>query len=210
MMKFNHVFVVTGLLALSSVAQGVSINFDTNAGGAPLPNGGAFGGELPLTNLYSSLGVNFSGPTAGNGGAILDQSGNFGVNARSGTKFLAFNRGSSMSNGGIPTDPETLTFSALQQSVSIYASGGDSNATFVMNAYNAVGGLVATNTVLAPSGGYGLLGVSFAGGIKSVVLTSATDPTFVFDDLSYSTVPEPASMLASSAVLSLCARRRRV
>ncbi|HEY6866638.1 MAG TPA: hypothetical protein VI792_05230, partial [Candidatus Eisenbacteria bacterium] len=65
-----------------------------------------FMGTGPLRDAYQSLGVRFSGPGALDGGAILDQCGNFGVNGYSPPNFVAFNAGATMANGGVPIGPE--------------------------------------------------------------------------------------------------------
>jgi hypothetical protein len=53
-------------------AFGGSIDFET---GAP----DDFSDATALTTTYIGLGVLFSGPGGNNGGAIMDQSGNFGL-----------------------------------------------------------------------------------------------------------------------------------
>ena len=60
--------------ALASVAAAQTINFE-ELGAQP----SAFSSANPLGNEYGPA-VLFSGPSALNGGAILNQSGNFGVN----------------------------------------------------------------------------------------------------------------------------------
>jgi PEP-CTERM motif len=152
-----------------------------------------FVSTVPLTSAYSSSGVTFSGPSAGQGGAILNQSGNFGVNAYSGTNFLAFN-GTTYATG-----PETIVFTDLWKTVSIYAAGGNSINTFLMQAFDSIDSLVGTASVITQ--GWSLLAVSSEiEDIRKVVLTqTAGDGTFVFDDLratdSSAPVPEPASLI---------------
>jgi hypothetical protein len=62
-----------------------------------------------LRDRYAPLGVRFSAP-GNDGGAILNESSNFGVSGYSGVNFLAFNAGVLMSDGGNPQFPEKLTF----------------------------------------------------------------------------------------------------
>ena len=76
-----------------------------------------FSGMPALTNEYASDGLLFAGPIAGDGGAVLNQGGNFGVNARSGVQFLAFNDGAS-SQTGTPRGPERL--SSKVETISIW------------------------------------------------------------------------------------------
>ena len=93
MMSLAYVFIAPLALTVQSAAD--VITFD-ELGTQPA---GFFLVE-PLRNEYA--GLRFSGPSALDGGAILDQDGNFGIEARSGRNFLAFNRGDSvlMANGG--------------------------------------------------------------------------------------------------------------
>src|ERR1044071_288968 len=79
------------------------IDFDHDASGNPLPAFCLFRDTSSLTELYAPLGVHFSGPRTNSGGAILNQCGNFGVPAISGSNFLAFNRSAAFLSGGIPT-----------------------------------------------------------------------------------------------------------
>ena len=93
-----------------SIVSGVASNSlfvpSTPYGGVNPPAGGcsgtfvdfelagpcAFNQTVALSNQYAGLGVIFAGPSGNDGGAVLDQCGNFGINARSGTNFLAFNQ----------------------------------------------------------------------------------------------------------------------
>jgi hypothetical protein len=187
----------------------VSINFDTDAAGNPLVVTGSFASNDPLTTLYTPLGVTFSGPSALDGGAILNQSGNFGVNARSTPNFLAFNRNSSMQNGGVPRDPETLTFSPPVSDASIYASGGGAATSFRMEAFDAGGSSLGFNTGASAIGAYVQLSVASATPIARVVLTEiGGDPHFVYDDLNFTPIPEPGSLSALALGLSLLRRKR--
>ena len=71
----------------------------------------SFRDTTALRERYAASGVHFTGPEQNDGGAILNMCGTFGVNARSGENFLAFNRYSSgMLDGGMPADPETIEF----------------------------------------------------------------------------------------------------
>ena len=180
------------VLPAGAVAD-IMITFDER-GSAPVK----FISAVPLTTEYS--GVTFSGPRSLDGGAILDQGSNFGsLSAYSGLNFLAFNRQATMNNTGIPTDPETIVFTDLWKTVSIYAAGGNSMDTFLMQAFDSNDNLVGTASVTAQ--GWSLLTVSSAAdNIRKVVLTqSAGDGTFVFDDLSATDssapVAEPASLI---------------
>ena len=204
---------LTGLLACHSAqAVVISIGFDTDALGAPLTVPGFFS-LIPshLTELYAPLGVHFSGPTAANGGGILNQSGNFGVNARSGVNFLAFNvnPGVNYADLGHPTDPETITFDTPMGSVSIYAAGGNNANTFVMTGFDTSGALVVSQSVTTQT--YAPLQVSWPLGLRSVRLSVTAPPTndyFVYDDLFASSVPEPSSALLLGALSAVGLARR--
>ena len=205
----------------SGKAQAGVINFDTDASGNNLVGATGFS-TSPLTELYAPLGVHFSGPSTGKGGAILDMISSFGIGARSGRNFLAFNL-----NLTFPRVPETITFDSLMSNVAIYGASGRGlfgalrTAEFQLNAYNTNGDLV--DSVTATSNyDYVLLSVSGAG-IKSVVIDrlsgSGFPSAFVFDDLSFeadssSPVPEPASMITLAAgaigMLGFRMRKRRL
>ena len=147
-----------------------------------------------LSEQYAPLGVYFHGPGGNDGGAILNQCGGFGVSAASGVNFLAFNRDVHLSDGGVPKDPETILFDYLMTDVSIYAAGGYDLGTFIMQAYNSANILVATDTITTTN--WGPLSVSWAAGIKYVILQeTGGDNAFVYDNLSFTPVPEPTTLL---------------
>jgi hypothetical protein len=187
-------------------AQALFINFDTDAYGNAITAPGLFDLTSPLTELYAPLGVHFSGPIGGSGGAILNQSGNFGVPALSGENFLAFNR---QSDVAYSVDPETITFDTPMTSVSIFAAGGTQSDIFTMQAFGA-GGLLLDNASVTTQG-YAQLSVSSLAGIQWVVLSESGAPYFVYDDLSATPVPEPAAVgwLVAGAVVMVCHFRRR-
>jgi len=164
----------------------------------------------PLRNEYA--GLRFSGPSALDGGAILDQAGNFGINARSGRNFLAFNRlaVATMKNGGQPIDPETIEFlSAPVLSVEIYCYS-KSAATFKMDGFDNMGALVTTSST-SFGADWVKLSITSKTPIAKITLTETKgrDNNWIFDDLSFTPVPAPMS--AGVLVLGLAAvsRRRR-
>lgn len=191
------------------IATTTTINFDTTADGTPLIASGFYDETSPLTDLYSTLGVQFSGLIPGQGGAILDVSSNFGVDAFSGSNFLAFNRFYDLS---YPSDPEIITFDLLMSDVSIQVASSETR-TLTLVAYDADDVVVATDSVTV-SGNWAQLSTSYATGIKYVVLQSTdegSDVYFVADDLTFTTVPEPsAALLAAAAAGLACVRRRRL
>ena len=181
------------IAALSTAdARATTINFDGT--GAPC----LFSETAPLTEYYAGLGVHFSGPAAGQGGAILDECGGFGVDAYSGEAFLAFNEDS------YAIDPETITFDALYTDISIYAAGGWSVDTFLMEGYNG-SSLLDSDTVTTQ--GWGRLSISSSQGFDRVVLTrTGADEGWVYDDLTF--VPEPTTLALLVLGGAALARRR--
>jgi hypothetical protein len=189
-----------------SPASAALINFDTDANGNPISAPCLFIETTRLTELYAPLGVHFSGPGGNNGGAILNECGNFGVSALSGSNFLAFNRDTTLSDGGVPTDPETISFDMLLTSFSIFAASGSGTNTFGLQAFDINDLLVANDTVTTSSGTWSQLSVSSdSGNISRVVLTGiGSDNAFVYDNLSFTpastSVPEPNSMAGLLAI----------
>ncbi|HUR26746.1 MAG TPA: hypothetical protein VM509_01055, partial [Planctomycetota bacterium] len=120
-------------LAASSAdarAQSVSVDFEL---GAPC----VFSSGIPLREEFAALGVHFSGPSALDGGAVLDQCGGFGFNGHSGTNFLAFNSNAQMSNGGRPILPEEIRFDQRCMQASIWV-GSQSAVVFTLDAFDGV------------------------------------------------------------------------
>ena len=209
-------------LGTISTAQASLINFDTDANGNPINAPSTFIESTALTNLYAPLGVTFSGPVQLSGGIILDQSSNFGINALSGSNFLAFNRDldAILSNGGLPIDPESISFADPISDFSIFASGGFESNTFQLQAFDINNLLLGTNTITTAVKEFGQLSFSSSlGNISRVILTGiGADNTFVYDNLSFTpvskSVPEPASLigilgLGAFGITSLCKRKHQ-
>ena len=193
------------LMVLGAAANATLIDFEGT--GAP----SVFIGTTHLTELYAPLGVHFSGPGRLDGGAILNQDGNFGVNALSGTDFLAFNNTAVMSDGGIPTDPEKILFDNPMGYVSIFAAGGFNADYFLLSAYDAGGSLLGSSNVTTQ--GWAQLSYSDpTGSIKWIILQQQGDYAYVYDNLEFDVVPEPGSLMALASglvVLGGIIRRRR-
>lgn len=158
-------------------------------------------------------GLRFSGPSALDGGAVLDQDSNFGISARSGRNFLAFNRVSfaTMANGGHPIDPETIEFLASPvSSVEIYCYAPDT-MNFVMEGFDSGGALVTTSSVLNDNSAWVRLAIFSPTPISKVRLSEAKGgaDAWIFDDLSFTPVPSPAGLAAVGIGGLLGARRRR-
>ncbi len=143
-----------------------------------------------LTDQYKALGVTFSGPSVGTGGAILNYSSGFIVTGSSLPNFLAFNVNEVYAIG-----PETITFADPVQRVSINAGSTD-DGLVVLAAYDGATmlgvdatGLSATMTTLE---------VEFER-ITHVMIVF-TSPTLVLDDLTWTsgnspTIAVPADMV---------------
>jgi hypothetical protein len=186
-------------------AFGGSIDFET---GAP----DFFVDSTALTNTYIGLGVLFSGPGGNSGGAIMNQSSNFGVNAHSGVDFLAFNLGAFLSDGGVPRGPETISFATPVFDVGLWVGGGSSGSTYTLEAFDAAGGLLGSTSILPPSEQWSQLTINTAN-ISSLIL-SFDNGTAVVDDLTWNTsaAPEPSTLALlglGMAALAGFARRRR-
>lgn len=137
---------------------------------------------IALTSEYAALGVIFGGPDGLDGGAILDECGNFGVSGHSPPNFLAFNVNSTLSNGATPQGPEQISFSQVVDTVTI--NGGHSNSgTITLECFDGVGASVGMQSItgsstLAP------ITVTATGQIDNCWL-SFTGTVAVFDDLTY-------------------------
>ncbi|GAB4422141.1 MAG: hypothetical protein Fur0044_20000 [Anaerolineae bacterium] len=162
------------------VPQAVTvINFD-NASQPCL-----FNQTTALRNQYQALGVTFSGPSSNDGGAILDQCGGFGVSGHSAPNFLAFNASATLSNGGVPRNPETITFAQPVSFAQIrVGSSAGSGQSLTMQAFNASNNLLGSQTVTL-NATLQTLSIS-ANGITRVVISSPAS-IFVLDDLTFNT-----------------------
>jgi len=171
---------IAGLLAIGCASADIVINFDVNPNGQAIAAPAAFDSAGPLHNTYAAFGVHFSGPSSNQGGALLNSS-SFVSHARSGFNFLAFSAVESNQFVG----PETISFDSPVLAVSIYACSLGHPLTFTMQAFNAAGELVDSDSINAVGTGYNLLSVASDAGIRSVVLASpgAGFNAFVFDDL---------------------------
>ena len=196
-------------LAVSFAAAGpataASVEVDFEVAGAPC----GFADTAALRTLDAVPGLGFASGAAQDGGGVLDRCGSFGVAPRSGDRMLAFNRGAGYPDGGRPTDPEVLTFDDATSRVSIWASGGAGATSFLMEAFDASGNALASAATSVEPGSWGLLEI-LAGEIASVRLSeTGGDNSFVFDDLSFETIPEPATgLLLGLTLLAACRGRR--
>jgi len=153
-----------------------SIDFDDN----PAPCN--FVSTIALTDEYSSLGVIFGGPDGLDGGAILDECGNFGVTGHSPPNFLAFNVNSTLSNGATPQGPEEIDFTAIVDTVTING-GHSSSGTITLECYDSTGMVVGSQSITGTSALQPIT-VTAAGQIDYCWL-SFTGTVAVFDNLTY-------------------------
>jgi hypothetical protein len=195
-MKTLAAVALTLLAGIGGVASAQLITFE-ELGEQP----GLFLETTALRAQYAAQGVTFSGAGALDGGGILNQSGNFGVNARSGEHFLAFNTGASFSDGGTPTGPQTITFAGGASAVSIYGA----IARITMTSFDQNNTQIGSVTIGAANQWQEL---ALTGNISYVVIVGAGSSTFVLDDLAWTAIPAPSSA-ALAGILALGAARRR-
>ena len=170
---------------------------------------------VALTDAFAVFGVNFQGPQPGDGGAILNQDSNFGIDAFSGTDFLAFNGAAALADGNLPVGPQTLSFDSPVGVASIWAfpslgfnPPADSSTEFLMEAFLG-DNLVDSDLLIHPGTDWMELSVSSLGGFDRVVLTEVSGTGFyIFDDLSFTAVPEPSSLTVLVACSLFQLRRR--
>jgi hypothetical protein len=178
-------------LLLSGVAaHATTINFDVDAGGSLIAAPSAFDLTVPLSNLYSSLGVTFAGPDSGGGGAILNPS-TFGFPARSGQNILAFNP-----SAGYPNFPETINFASTVSYVEIWMSGSFDTDTVRMTAFDAANGVLGIQTLSAND--WAKLSITASGIAKVTLDRIGGGGGTEFDDLTFGdspNVPEPSTLL---------------
>ena len=187
---------------LSPLAGATVIDFDNVS--APC----LFAQTVQLSELYAPMGVHFSRIGGNGGGAILNQCSSFGVAPVSGDNFLAFNRFAQLSNGAPASDPEKILFDTLMTEVSIYAAGGYLPSTFKIQAYDAADMPVDSDTITTT--GWAPLTVSWGEGIVYVVLEeSGGDDAFVYDNFSFTPIPEPTAILLLGLGTTALVRKRK-
>jgi hypothetical protein len=209
--RFFVFFAVLFLLLFSSPVNALTIDFDDF--NAPT----AFSQAMALRDRYAPE-VIFYGPdglTGKDGGAILNLNPP-PLAPLSGRNALVFSDLSQavMLGGGFPVWPETIIFNTLWANVSIYVASTRTDMDhFSLIAFDLSGKQVVIDEVDTKNE-WAQLSVSWAGGIKSVVLTmdKKGNDAFAADNLALTTrvVPEPATMLLLGlGVIGLGILRRR-
>jgi hypothetical protein len=175
----------TALFALApagATAATRTINFDDVT--AP----GQFIATVPLTERYAAMGVHFAGPAPGKGGAILNQSGGFGVTGQSPPNFLAFNEDLTAPGEDYGDGPETVTFDTPIYSASVKA-GQMGGGTLRLTAFD---GTTAVSTNFQTSG-TALQTLEVAASRITSLRLEFTGSATVWDDLTWSTAPVSAN-----------------
>jgi hypothetical protein len=166
----------------SAEAAVTVLDFDYGPAGEPC----AFADVGPLREKYAGFGIHFSGPNATDGGAIQDTCGNWGVEPRSGLRFLAFASDGQLGNGGVARWPEKISFDSVKRVVQIYVSQSGfsvGDATFTMVGKRA-GKVIRTATVDTSTSDWVRLRVQARNGFSRVVLrASDPDDAWLADDL---------------------------
>ena len=157
----------------------ISVDFDENE--EPC----LFIDATPLFKDYQ--GARFGHRTHGDGGGILDECSNFGVDARSGDNFLAFNSDLEFSIGGVPeVVGQIIKFPGVRVlEVSFYLSGGWTEHTELQIGVVSAAGVVDLQTVTAPDFEWAQITLS-GSGIRYIQFAGELDgdyPWLVLDDL---------------------------
>lgn len=194
-MKNTLLLAATLLLTSSGIAGATTISFET---GAPA----LFNQTTPLTGEFKKTGAFFSGNGGGIAGSILDQASAFGINARTGNDFLAFN---TLNTG----NGDTVSFATPVDTVSLFIGDGLSG-NFTLTAFDGKS-VIGTDVKTSQAGDYTKLSFSGAN-ITSISFMSSNLSAYVVDDLSFAAapVPEPSTFaLLGSGLAGLAALRRR-
>lgn len=192
-------FILLFIVCVPGLTDALTITFDEFGTASTI-----FSQTTALRDEYAqkpyNYGVHFSGPDVKDGGAILDIATFSSITPLSGKNALAFNdrKEAVLSDGGIPVWPETIIFDTLWANISIYvASARTDTDHFSLLAFDTSGKQVAIDEVDTKNE-WALLNVTWAGGIKSVLLSmdKKGNDAFLADNLELTTtVPEPGSML---------------
>jgi hypothetical protein len=168
----QHGLVRSAPLAATVAGARVTLTFETRRTTCTFDN------TEPLRDQYAEYGVHFRGSSPRRGGAILHQCSGFGVEARHGDEFLAFNRAT------YAKAPERIHFDDRQQRVIVHAANGSGGQASFSLVGKRAGDVVAAVGAATTDSGYLTLRLSVPRGIDTAVLRSSTK-AFVVDDLTF-------------------------
>ena len=164
--------------AVQAAGRATRINFDNQ--NAP----DIFDHAIALRRVGRVL---FSGPTSLGGGAIVDDATFGSVSGQSSPNFLAFSTTGTLSNGGAPVGPETITFPSRVRLVKVKAGSTDAvHPDISVTAFtgpDGTGTILGTRTLTATPA---LASLSFSTRrhvIRSVVVSATTAHVWILDDL---------------------------
>ncbi len=190
-MKMFKIVSAMILLMLSMNASALLITFDEQG-----PKSCCFYSEPPLDTQYAADGIIFDG-----GWEILNESGNFGVPALSGTNFAGFNIGISGSTNTIG-----MSFTNAITNISGYLGSVDAGTWNIATYLN--GSLVSATSVSYVGSAYASFALSSLNA-DYVTITGSTQYG-VLEDLSFSAVPVPAAVwLFGSGLIGLIGFAKR-
>ena len=174
-----------------AIVRAVSVDFDDS----PAPC--EFASTAALRGEFAAVGVTFSAP-GNDGGAILDECGNFDVTGHSPPNFLAFNAEALLNDGGIPRDPETILFSPpYPTSVSFKVGSGADPGALSADAFDSDDVLVDSQALPMLAAALQSVALNASIGIAKVVVTGPG--VFVIDDLEFTGPCAPSASSCKAA-----------
>jgi hypothetical protein len=129
--------------------------------------------------LRNYNGVHFAGDSPINGGAIVNECGNWGVTGYSSPNFLGFNCQATLSDGGIPRLPEKINLRTESTSVSLKI-GSEVPGTVKLVGKGSQG---RQRRVVTLTGA--MQTVTFTIPVQVIRLTTTDACIFVVDDISF-------------------------
>src|SRR5580765_3686964 len=156
------------------------INFDDR------PASCLFVESHPLRDEYAPLGVVFAGAGPLDGGAVVNECGNFDVAGQSHPNFLAFSSGFTFPNGGSPRFPETLLFAQPVIHVQVNV-GGNQGGVVTLRAFDASAVEIGSASV-TPASALQTISVTQPGIVRAVIEYTAA--VLVVDDLAFVVFPD--------------------
>lgn len=180
---------VTVIDDLSFDADGTMIDFDDFVD-APAD----FGDALALRDRYAPLGIQFSGDSATNGGAILDKTDTNSVTGFSAPNALSFALGGTLLDDGKAKFPESLHFDPPIRHLQ-FRFGAFFEANITAAAYDATNGFLGSSTISINSD-LQTLDLDAPGAVR--VEISSTGSSGLLDDLFFTPVDPCAHALCDT------------